>query len=86
VPSARRSGVEAAVDGERRAGDEGCVRAGEEGDSGRERDRACVASAAVLERLTLPAGIAADPLGDIQLRGKSETLPVFALERKGAAA
>jgi adenylate cyclase len=52
----------------------------------REKQRAFVASAAVLERLTLPAGIVAEPLGDITLRGKSEPLPVFALTRRPATA
>jgi adenylate cyclase len=51
----------------------------------RERDRACVVSAAALERLSLPAGVAADPLGAVPLRGKSEALPVFALRRAAAA-
>jgi adenylate cyclase len=49
----------------------------------RARDRECVASAAVLERLTLPEGVAAEPLGDITLRGKREALAVFALARRG---
>jgi adenylate cyclase len=50
----------------------------------REHDRACVVSAAALDRLRLPDGILAEPLGAMRLRGKSEALPVFALSRAAA--
>jgi adenylate cyclase len=48
-------------------------------DAARERGVEIIASDALLSRLALPAGIAANPLGAVALRGKAEKLAVFAL-------
>jgi adenylate cyclase len=47
----------------------------------RAQDRRCIASGALLERLALPEGVTAAPLGPIPLRGKEAPLPLFALSR-----
>jgi len=45
----------------------------------RETGRSYVASGALLERVPLPPGMAAVPLGPVRLRGKEAALPLFAL-------
>lgn len=43
----------------------------------------CLASGELLGRLTLPHGFTATPVGEVALRGKESTLPLFGLERAG---
>ena len=44
-----------------------------------------IASAALLQQLTLPAGIAARALGPVELRGKKDPVELFALQATAAA-
>lgn len=46
----------------------------------RDRGEAVIASAALLDRLTLPAGSTARALGPIRLRGKESAVELFAVE------
>jgi adenylate cyclase len=45
----------------------------------RERGKDAIASGALLDRLSLPAGVRAEPLGAVTLRGRQAALPLFAL-------
>jgi len=49
---------------------------------GKAQDLFCVISAPLLERLTLPPGITARPLGETLLSGKRSTLALYSLERE----
>ena len=50
----------------------------------RAEGRSCIATGALLDRLALPHGTRADPLGLVRLRGKKTALPLFALSRESA--
>ncbi len=54
-------------------------------DACRASDRARIASTALVERLTLPKGVAATPLGPVALRGKEAPLVLVALDRAGTS-
>lgn len=49
------------------------------------RDRFCLVSGTLLQRLQLPPGIAAVPLGATALPGKQAPLPLYSLERTGVS-
>lgn len=49
-------------------------------------DRDLVVSGPLVERLALPAGLRAEPLGEAELKGKAERIPLYALERAGGSA
>jgi adenylate cyclase len=53
-------------------------------DSCRDNGEAVIVSAALLQQLTIPPGIAARALGPIQLRGKKSPIELFALEAAAA--
>lgn len=44
---------------------------------------ACLASGELLDRLSLPDGVVATPVGEVPLRGKESALPLFGLEYAG---
>jgi adenylate cyclase len=44
-----------------------------------------LASADLIDRLVLPAGVAKRPLGDLRLRGKENDVALYALTRAAAA-
>lgn len=52
-------------------------------DACRQHDRNCIASADLVNRLTLPRSVNTEPLGSIQLRGRSAALDLFALLMPG---
>ncbi len=52
-------------------------------DAGRSSGRDYIASAALIGRLALPRGLRAESLGPMALRGKAESLELFALSRTG---
>jgi adenylate cyclase len=54
-------------------------------DAGRDCGEPVIASAALLQQLTLPAGIAARALGPVELRGKKNPVDLFALQVTAAA-
>ena len=47
-------------------------------------NRACLISGDLLRRLQLPAGLAADPLGPVALRGRQRPMDTYALEPAAA--
>ncbi len=48
-------------------------------DACRQYERGCIASADLVGRLSMPPGVAVEPLGQIQLRGRAAALGLFAL-------
>ncbi len=50
-------------------------------DACRSSGRDCIASATLINRLALPPGVRAESLGPMALRGKAETIELFALTR-----
>jgi adenylate cyclase len=54
-------------------------------DSCRDSGESVIVSAALLHKLTIPPGIAARPLGPIQLRGKKSPVELFALQATAPA-
>jgi adenylate cyclase len=51
-------------------------------DACRDKAETAIASAALLDRLTVPSDIAARPLGPVKLRGKEHAVELVALERR----
>jgi class 3 adenylate cyclase len=52
----------------------------------KELDRACLVSGDLLRRLEIPAALAAEPLGPIELRGRQQPVDTYALEPAEALA
>jgi adenylate cyclase len=50
-------------------------------DFGRQTGHRVLASAALVDRLSLPGGISKRPLGELQLRGKASAVALYALEK-----
>jgi adenylate cyclase len=51
-------------------------------DSCRTLGRSCIASASLIERTVLPAGVLIEPLGEIALRGRAQPIQLFAVSRR----
>jgi len=54
-------------------------------DACRDGGKSVIASAVLLDQLTLPHGITAQPLGPILLRGKESAVELFSMEASGDA-